>query len=206
MGNRNSSSVEIKKVFRSTSVPRDIYVNVETGETLSNSNIRVSNAEVITDVVELTYKGFLSVNSEYIPYLYDNLTAMEAKRFFLMGNMLRTSWNIVHARNNWPHSVSTLSVALGFRTMNSIYSFLDKLLSLNLIATRIVTSGRDGRRTRLIYVNPYVIKRRLGIHPELIKMFQTGSHNSMSGLGEDEYKGVLEPSALDLDWSVDSSD
>lgn len=177
--------MKIERVFRSTSVDKSRLVDTETGEMVEGSgSIRVYDVEA-TELRVIKLNNFVTFPSDKIISLSLKLSHSDLGKILIMSEMCKTAWNILYSGNNRPHSTSSLASSLGMRRVNSIYPVLDRLLSANVLATRL--ANVNGVRSRIFYMNPYITKRRRTVHHKLIEMFDRGDNSRMAGRAEDEY-------------------
>lgn len=192
--------MKIGKVIRQHAVDRSKIVDSDTGEVVEgHATLKVYDVEV-TDLRTITLSNFSTFSTDKILFLSQILSHADLGKILIISEMLMTSWNIIYNGNNRPHSTSTLATALGMRHIQSVYPFLDRMTSNNIIATKMAKV--NGVRQRIYYFNPYISKRRRTVHYRLIEMFDMGDHSNMYGKAEDEY---MELEFDDIEIEIDDS-
>ncbi len=147
-----------------------LYVNAETGETMLSELEGVSlKTSKKTDLYVIDSKEYVIIDSKGIQYICSELSAVDCQRYTTMANWLKTEFNIVY-NNNVPHSLDTLSAALGI-DKDSATRLVNRLVKKGLMA--YVVCAPSGFIQRLYMLNPSVVRKRRTFNKELMMFFKS---------------------------------
>jgi hypothetical protein len=134
---------------------------------LKNEEARVYKEVTTTDVV-LKFKNFVSSDALIEEDLCRSLSDADYRRYRLIACWLRTEFNIVLSGNNRPHTLQTLSEAIGL-SVDETRRFIKRLAGKGLLVYTICPdSGYD---KNIIMLNPHIIRKRKTVHEKMLVLF-----------------------------------
>lgn len=150
--------VRVSKIKVRHNLSPSEYVNIDTGEVLGCEVGESSNVSVLvdTDLSSLSYGNYATVNYDCVDTLTGVLNYCDIGRIFMMSGKAETQMNIL-MNVNIPYTNSTLREYLGFGSTSKYDEFIERLVSIGVLAReKEVVCGR----MRYIYLfNPHISKR-----------------------------------------------
>ena len=148
------------------------YVNRETGEILSDqldpgSVISISNGSGKDDFI-LRYRSYIALDGNALETMSEGLSSDDKAKFIKMANWLKTEFNVVF-NNNRPHTLESLSTALGIHKDNTT-KLVKRLVAKGLMA--YVVCAPSGYTQKLYILNPIVAKKRDRFNRVLLLFFK----------------------------------
>lgn len=158
-----------KKVRKVSPIDLSRYVNADTGETLSSEGALIVRNED-TGLVVISSEEYATIDAAAWHYISLLLNDSDLGRLSKMAQMTQTTWNILFAKNNIPHSSKTLRFELGMESESMFFSMIRRLKKIGVL---YVLDGLIYGEVRKIYMlNPYLARKRKTISDRAAKLFK----------------------------------
>lgn len=157
-----------KKVTNKVKIDTSKYMNIETGELLSEEHEDISSVNKDTDLVIVHYNEYVIISSKAKEYIEREFSNVEAGRIFKMCDMVYGYYNVLSNKDKTPHTNATLSKELEY-TRNKYAEFMKKLYSKSIIY--YLEGMKDNKKCTWILLNPTLARKRKTIHKDVLPLF-----------------------------------
>lgn len=145
------------------------YVNVNTGEFLdSEQGNNIQAKQISMDKVILDYKSYVTISSDAMSFLLENMTPTDVGNIHSMITMIKDGSNILFKDEETHHNDESLSKHFNYAKTN-FYSFINKMVSNGVLYQ---LKGKFNDRVEKKYIlNPYLARRKKLIDTKSLKYF-----------------------------------
>lgn len=159
----------MKKVYNKKTIDTSKYVNIETGELLSEEYSDVTSVNQKTDLVIINSSEYVIIDSKARAYVEREFNHAEAGRIFQMCDMVKSCYNLLFDKKNKNyHTKNTLSDELEY-SRNIFADFLKKLFDKSIIY--YIKGMKDGRECIWIMLNPTLARKSKTVHKDCLSVF-----------------------------------
>lgn len=159
-----------KSIFRKQKIDSTKYVNIETGESLSDERGMITSVNIKNDeMVIISSNEYIIIDSKASAYIRRNFNKAEAGRILEMCNMIHGSYNLLCNHMKVPHTKETLMTDLDY-TINKFRDFLDKLYKNGIIY--YISGYKDGVEKIHIMLNPFLARKQKTFNSDCVNHFQ----------------------------------
>lgn len=161
--------MKIKNIVNKQKIDTSKYVNIDTGQTLQDENPHISSLNTYNkDLVLLDSKEYVVIDSKALAYITNHFSSTEIGRITRMADMVKGCYNILHTKEDVPHTDETLMEAIEY-TRNKFSDFMKKLCEKSIIYYVI---GFDrGKKVKYILLNPRLARKTKTVHKECLAYF-----------------------------------
>ncbi len=173
----------MKKVFKQISFNAGSYVNIYTGQVLSDEIQNITSVNVFKDnVVSISYENYCMYNNGFIAYLSNSFSVDEIGVIMLLSGMVVGSNNIIKYKNRYISGSKLVSILpVGRDRGNRIYK---KLIEENIIAE----AKEPVRGGIVLLFNPFLMKKSRNINSVCASHFNDVSKEFRAN-GKEESSG-----------------
>jgi len=145
------------------------YVNITTGELLA-SEYNVTSLNVQSDLVILSSKEYIIIDSKARQYIDAEFTVAEKGRIYQMADMVYGCFNLVYdKKENIPHTTGTIGKDIDYgRTQ--LTDFLKKLHQKSVIY--YIDGYKDKKRCKWIMLNPTFARKQKSFDRRCLDVFK----------------------------------
>ena len=164
----------VKTVKSSVRFKPDEYVNINTGETLlsemqaAEERIKVTKD---TDLITITSEEYMVIDSNAWKYMVTLINNVDRDRVHLMGDTLKTDFNIVF-NHNTPYTEEKLAEFLVLH-IKKFRQFINRLFKHNILAYTICAPS--GFIQKIFMLNPTIVRKRKTFNKDLLNYFSNFS-------------------------------
>lgn len=165
--------MKLSKVKRKELLDLDSYVNIETGESLSDEYCNIS-IDSDTGKSVLSYDNYSIISSDAIFALQRVLNDSDLAKVVKLSVVLKTELNIIF-NDNTPHTNKSLQKYLMIRSEAMFYSLIKRLMKVGVLYQM---KGLVYGRVRVIYLmNPYICRKRKVFENKVLDVFKNFNYN-----------------------------
>lgn len=147
------------------------YINITTGETLASELINNNSSlykEQRTELVTVSSKEYMVIDSKAFQYIAKNLNIQDAFRTSQLADTLHTEFNMLYNTNNTPHTLDSISNLFGI-SIDEVRRLIKRLEKLSILG--YLKGTKNGKSIRLYIMNPSVARKRKTFNSEIFKIF-----------------------------------
>lgn len=164
-------TMSITKAYKKKKINPSDYVNIHTGQPLVDEYGSITSVNIPNnDLVIVSSNEYFIIDSEAMRYIADNFSSTEVGRITKMANMVSGCYNVLHSKQDIPHTNDTLMEEIEY-TRDKFSMFMKKLHRKHVIAYLEVYS-EDEKLVRHIMLNPTLARKSKGFHPKCTSVFQ----------------------------------
>jgi hypothetical protein len=158
----------IKSKTTKNKINSELYVNKETGESLSDEMPGISSVmRVDKEHVVMHSEHYIILDSNAMVYLRENFSPVDLGRIMQMTDMTKGEYNILYDGPT-PHSDVSLMKVLVY-SRNKFANFMTRLEKKSIIY--YVLGYTDGKRVKYTMLNPHLARKRKTIHRDCFTKF-----------------------------------
>lgn len=159
----------IKQVYLKKKIDVSKYVNKETGEELIAEHPNATSLNSYqNDLVIIDSKEYVIIDSKALNYIKKHFSVTEVGRITAMSDMVKGCFNILHTKENIPHTDSSLMEEIEY-TRNKYADFMKKLLLKGVIY--YVIGYKNDKQVKYILLNPHLARKSKTIHKDCLSYF-----------------------------------
>ncbi len=170
-----------KKETKREFIDASKYVNIETGELLSDEqgNVyleKVNKKDKNEDMVVVNYNEYVVIDSRAREFIQSKFSVVECGRIFQMCDMVKSCYNILFDKKTKQyHTKDTLMSDLDY-SRNKYASFMKRLFEESIIY--YIRGMKDGKECVWIMMNPTLARKSKFFHKDCTSVFDDLSKKS----------------------------
>lgn len=160
----------MKHVYNKKKVDTSKYVNIETGQPLSDEMPNITSMNIKNNDKGLVdYKSYIMINDEAMEVLKIVLSDTDFAKLIHMSRMVQGDWNILTTKDMMPHDRNTLAVDLNIAPQN-VSKLITKFVKKGILYQ--LKGYYNNSPTNCIILNPYIARKRKTFAVKCLHIFQ----------------------------------